>query len=55
MPGHDVDVFFPVQIAFTSQSLMCPIEVTGVTDAASGGSIPNNMTVSVVPESYTCE
>lgn len=52
--GGDVDVFFPVQIAFTSQSLMCPIEVTGLTNSASGAPIPNNMTVRVVPESYQC-
>lgn len=55
VPGGDVDVFFPVQITFTSQSLMCPIEITGLTDGGSGGAIPNNMTVRVVPESYTCE
>ncbi|KAL3791804.1 hypothetical protein HJC23_002435 [Cyclotella cryptica] len=52
--GGDVDVFFPVQIAFTSQSLMCPIEVTSLTNAQSGSPIPNNMTVRVVPESYQC-
>jgi hypothetical protein len=52
--GSDEDVFFPVQIAFTSQSLMCPIEVTSLTNAQSGSPIPNNMTVRVVPESYQC-
>ncbi|KAL7552845.1 hypothetical protein ACHAWF_016090 [Thalassiosira exigua] len=52
--GSDVDAFFPVQIAFTSQSLACPIEVTGVTNSGTGAAIPNNMTVRVVPDSYTC-
>lgn len=52
--GGDVDVFFPVQIAFTSQSLMCPLEITSLTNSTSGASIPNNMTVRVVPESYQC-
>ncbi|KAL9191339.1 hypothetical protein ACHAXT_001045 [Thalassiosira profunda] len=52
--GSDEDVFFPVQIAFTSQSLLCPMEITGLTNATSGASIPNNMTVRVVPESYQC-
>lgn len=52
--GGDVDVFFPVQIAFTSQSLMCPIEVTGLTNTSSGADIPSNMTVRVVPEIYQC-
>ena len=52
--GGDEDVFFPVQIAFTSQSLMCPLEITSLTNSTSGASIPNNMTVRVVPESYQC-
>ncbi|KAL3809972.1 hypothetical protein ACHAXA_007748 [Cyclostephanos tholiformis] len=52
--GDDVDAFFPVQIAFTSQSLMCPMEITSVVNATSGAAIPNNMTVRVVPESYQC-
>lgn len=52
--GGDADVFFPVQIAFTSQSLMCPMEITSIVNLTSGASIPNNMTVRVVPESYQC-
>lgn len=52
--GRDVDVFFPVQIAFTSESLMCPMEITSLVNMTSGASIPNNMTVRVVPESYQC-
>jgi coatomer subunit delta len=51
--GDDVDSFFPVQVMFKSQSFMCPIEITGVTSAATGAPIPNGMTKSVVPESYT--
>eukprot|EP00956_Cyclotella_meneghiniana_P031002 scaffold80153_cov77-Cyclotella_meneghiniana.AAC.4 len=52
--GNDEDVFFPVQIAFTSQSLMCPIEVMSLTNVESGSPIPNNMTVRLVPDSYQC-
>jgi len=52
--GSDADVFFPVQIAFVSQSLLCPLEITSVTDASSGAAIPNNMMVRVVPEIYQC-
>ena len=52
--GGDTDVFFPVQIAFTSQSLMCPMEITSLVNSTSGAAIPNNMTVRVVPESYQC-
>jgi hypothetical protein len=52
--GRDVDVFFPVQIAFTSESLMCPMEITSLVNMSTGASIPNNMTVRVVPESYQC-
>lgn len=52
--GGNVDAFFPVQMAFTSQSLMCPIEITSVSATANGSPIPNNMEVRVVPETYQC-
>lgn len=52
--GDDVDVFFPVQIAFTSQSLLCPMEITSVVNTENGAPIPNTMTVRVVPEAYQC-
>jgi hypothetical protein len=51
--GSDVDAFFPVQIMFKSDSFLCPIEITGVTSTANGASIPNQMNLSVVPESYS--
>lgn len=53
--GSNVDAFFPVQIAFTSQSLMCPMEIVSLTNSTNGSAIPNNMTVRVVPESYQCQ
>jgi len=52
--GSNVDAFFPVQIAFTSQSLLCPMEVVSLTNATNGSAIPHNLTVRVVPESYQC-
>lgn len=51
--GDDVNAFFPVQVMFKSQSFMCPIEITGVTSSETGAPIPNDMTKSVIPESYT--
>jgi hypothetical protein len=51
--GSDVDAFFPVQIVFKSDTFMCPIEITGVTSVANGASIPNSLTRSVMPDSYT--
>mmetsp|Transcript_1354 Transcript_1354/g.1809 ORF Transcript_1354/g.1809 Transcript_1354/m.1809 type:complete len:541 (-) Transcript_1354:1000-2622(-) len=52
--GHNTDAFFPVQIMFKSEKLLCPIEVTGVTHATNGTSIPNNMSVAFTPENYQC-
>jgi len=52
--GSNVDAFFPVQIAFTSQSLMCPMEIVSLTNATNGSAIPHNLTVRVTPESYQC-
>lgn len=51
--GDDVNSFFPVQVMFKSQSFMCPIVITGVTSSETGAPIPNSMTKSVIPESYT--
>lgn len=51
--GSDVDAFFPVQIMFKSQTFMCPIDIVGITSTVNGASIPNNMTRSVVPETYS--
>jgi len=52
--GGNPDAFFPVQIMFKSERLLCPIEILGVTSSANGTSIPNIMSTSFVPESYTC-
>ena len=51
--GSDVDAFFPVQIMFKSDTFMCPIDIMGVTSATNGASIPNSLTKSVMPDSYT--
>jgi hypothetical protein len=53
IPGSDVDAFFPVQIMFKSDTFMCPIEIMGVTSVANGASIPNSLSRSVMPDSYT--
>lgn len=50
--GSNIDVFFPVQINFKSESLLCPIEVTAVKSSGNGFPIPNNLSKSVVPENY---
>mmetsp|Transcript_28658 Transcript_28658/g.44037 ORF Transcript_28658/g.44037 Transcript_28658/m.44037 type:complete len:534 (-) Transcript_28658:217-1818(-) len=52
--GSDVDAFFPVQISFSSETLLCPIEVTGVTNSSSGAAVPNALTMSFVPDAYSC-
>jgi coatomer subunit delta len=52
--GNNADAFFPVQIIFKSEKLLCPIEITGVTSSANGTTIPNMMMKSFTPDSYTC-
>jgi hypothetical protein len=54
IPGNDTDVFFPVQIGFRSETLLCPLQITNVTSSETGAPIPNQMTKSFGPESYTC-
>mmetsp|Transcript_17288 Transcript_17288/g.37864 ORF Transcript_17288/g.37864 Transcript_17288/m.37864 type:complete len:545 (+) Transcript_17288:95-1729(+) len=50
--GQNTEVFFPIQIGFRSETLLCPIDITGVTNSKSGAPIPNQMTKILVPESY---
>ena len=50
--GTNPDVFFPIQIAFRSETLLCPIVVTGVTNSSSGAPIPNEMTKTFSAERY---
>jgi len=52
VPGSDTDTFFPIRIAFASQTMFCPIEVTEVFSTADKSPVPNNLTKNVIPESY---
>ena len=52
--GRNVDAFFPVQIGFRSEKLLCPIAVIGVTSSENGTQIPNQMSTIFQPESYIC-
>lgn len=52
--GGDTDAFFPVQIGFRSETLLCPLQITGVTNSGTGAPIPNQTTKSFVPENYQC-
>jgi coatomer subunit delta len=54
IPGSDTDAFFPIQIGFRSETLLCPIQITGVTNAGTGAPIPNQITKIFVPENYQC-
>jgi len=54
IPGNDVDAFFPCQISFRSDGLLCPVQIASVTSSATGANIPNQMTQQFVPESYQC-
>ena len=50
--GNNPEAFFPIQIGFISQTLLCPVNIAGVSDSSSGSPIPNSMTKSLTPESY---
>lgn len=54
VPGSDVDVFFPVQVMFKSETLYCPIEILSVTSSANGANIANEMSKGLMPETYQC-
>lgn len=54
IPGSNPDAFFPVQVLFKSERLLCPIDITGVTSSANGTTIPNNMVKSFIPDTYQC-
>lgn len=54
VPGNNADAFFPIQIGFRSQTLLCPIDITGVTDSSSGTPVPNDISMSFVPDKYQC-
>lgn len=53
--GSDTDAFFPIQIGFRSESLLCPISIVSIANSASGAPIPNQLTKSLSPESYKSE
>mmetsp|Transcript_22290 Transcript_22290/g.61923 ORF Transcript_22290/g.61923 Transcript_22290/m.61923 type:complete len:549 (-) Transcript_22290:189-1835(-) len=52
--GSNTDVFFPVQVGFRAETLLCPVTVTGVTHSQHGTAIPNQMMKSFTPDSYLC-
>lgn len=54
IPGNNPDVFFPIQIGFRSETLLCPITLTGITNNKTGAPIPNQMTKAFIPDSYQC-
>jgi hypothetical protein len=52
--GSNSDAFFPVQIMFSSENLLCPIEVTALTSLTNGSQVPKTMKKLVTPEKYQC-
>lgn len=52
--GNNPDVFFPIQIGFRSETLLCPLEIASIVNSTSGAPIPNQTTKSFIPESYQC-
>jgi hypothetical protein len=52
--GSNSDAFFPVQIMFSSENLLCPIEVTALTSLTTGAQVPKTMKKMVTPEKYLC-
>lgn len=54
IPGNNPDAFFPVQIGFRSETLLCPVQVVSVTNSSNGTQIPHQLSASFGPESYQC-
>lgn len=54
IPGSDPDAFFPVQIGFRSETLLCPIQITSVSNSSNGTPIPNQVVQSFTPDNYRC-
>lgn len=52
--GHDTDAFFPVQVGFRSEKLLCPINVLSVKNSGTGADIPHQKTSVFIPDSYQC-
>jgi len=52
--GSDTDAFFPLQVGFKSETLLCPIEVTNIVSSADGSPIPNDLTRRFTPDTYQC-
>jgi len=52
--GNDVEAFFPIQVGFRSETLMCPIQVVSITHAANGTPIPHQLIQTFSPDSYQC-
>jgi len=50
--GGNTEIFFPVQVGFRSETLLCPIQVTGVNNSANGTVIPNQMSKNFGPDVY---
>ena len=50
--GSNPDVFFPIQVGFRSETLLCPVQITNVSNASSGAPIPNSLTRSFVPDNF---
>ncbi|KAL7578378.1 hypothetical protein ACA910_012780 [Epithemia clementina (nom. ined.)] len=54
IPGSNTDAFFPVQVGFRSETLLCPMQIVAVTHSQNGTSIPNQLFKSFSPDSYQC-
>jgi hypothetical protein len=54
VPGHDTDAFFPVQIGFRSETLLCPIQIVKVVNSSTGAPMPNQIVKIFAPENYQC-
>lgn len=52
IPGSDADAFFPIQISFQSQSLLCPLQINSITSSSTNQPIPDTIKKSLTPDSY---
>jgi len=50
--GGDPEAFFPVQVGFRSETLLCPIEIASINNSSNGTVIPNQMSRIFAPDVY---
>lgn len=50
--GQNPEAFFPIQVGFRSETLLCPLQVSSVINQTTGAAMPHQIQQSFTPEVY---